>query len=60
MPEKRDYIIQLHKEKPKEVFVNNDKLKESDDWYFDKNKNTIYINIKNQKADASLIIKTIH
>jgi hypothetical protein len=60
MPKERDYIIQLHTEKPKEIFINNDKLKESDDWYFDTNKNTVYIDIKNQKADASLIIKTIH
>ena len=58
MPKERDYIIQLHTDKPKELFLDSNKLKESDDWYFDKNKNTVYINIKNQKADASLTIRT--
>ena len=34
-------------------------IKEIDDWHFDTNKNTVYINIKNQKAGASLTIKAI-
>ena len=60
MPKQRDYIIQLHTHKPKDIFLDNNKLKESDVWYFDTEKNIVYINIKNQKADASLTIKAVH
>ena len=66
MPKKRDYIIQLHSEKPESVFLNNDKLEElgnnyeSDGWYFDSHKNIVYINTKNQNANASVFIKSLY
>ena len=66
MPKKRDYIIQIHSEKPESVFLNNYKLEEignnqeSDGWYFDSHKNIVYINTKNHNANASVFIKSLY
>ena len=70
MPETRDYLLQIHKENPKNVLFKSQNLikkdnykdldKEIDGWYFDETKNILYIKIKTQSADNDFSVQVFY
>ena len=67
MPETRDYLLQIHRENPRNVLFENQNLiekesykelnQEIDGWYFDSAKNLLYIKIKKQEATSLFSIQ---
>jgi len=70
MPETRDYLLQIHGEKPKNILFENKNLIEKennkelnheiDGWYFDSAKNILNIKIKKQEADSIFLVQVLY